>query len=43
MSDEKEVPKSLTDLDMESTVWILALASLSDIIGEKEDERNGSN
>lgn len=36
--DEKEVPKSLTDLDMESTVWLIALASLSGIIEEKEQD-----
>lgn len=40
--DEKEVPKSLTDLDMESTVWLLALASLSGIIEEKEKEQENN-
>jgi hypothetical protein len=38
--DEREVPKSLTDLDMESTVWLLALASLSGIIEEQEKEQD---
>lgn len=40
--DEKEAPKSLTDLDMESTVWLIALASLSGIIEEKEKEQENN-